>query len=339
MKKLSILFILAAVSLISWASADKVILKSGNEFDCVILQSAPTIMVIEIANGTIKLNPADVMHTTMDTPDNNLIIRGDFMKGRNKLDEAMRFYQEAMIANAKNLKARQKYDDLYRAQEKVENKAAVKLTEKVDTHATEENLAAMHDKELPMTGNTSITAEGFGMFPLYGAKKGKDDKALTAAKVDALRKVFTKGTGYGWSYKGGKTVIMPVGELPNVNIKILTKEKTSVGYRVMVQISGPSSSVFVDYPTDYPSLGMEGINPKLKAADITELRQGAIERALQEGVAIAISRKINEAKANPKGQYFGRVFVEKINNELLTGTGYYIQLSTKLWIDPACSLK
>jgi tetratricopeptide (TPR) repeat protein len=320
------------------ASGDEITLTNGTKLEGVIIAQDAKSMLMETRYGSMTLTLKSIKEVKQASKEDNLLLRGDFFREKGKYDEAMKYYQEALLANPKSQKVRDKYDDLNRKLESLKKSQALALAKKVEPQSvTHENVEdAKTAKDLKKDEMFSLQATGEAMYPLY-TSKGEDKEKITIqnAKLNALSKIFTDSMGYGFEAKGNKAKILPPGELPNVKIKVLKQDKLSTGYRVQIQVLGPTNSVMVKLPDNFPLTEAQGVTPDIRAKSQTLLRQRALETTMLSAVETAVAKELEAKPKNKNKKVFGRVYPVSILQEALTPQGYFLRGNFKVWIDPA----
>ncbi len=319
--------------------ADEVILSNGTKITCVVIAKDEKSLLAETSFGTITLSRKAVISIRGDTAEANDILRGDFFHSKGKMEDAMRYYGEAMLANPKSQLAKEKYDAVRKEVEEYNQKLMMGYSKAEDASPkiTEEDVAGGAAKnKLKMEGNISLQADGNALTPSY-LPKGEDKEKLTleAAKEEALKKIFPQGIGIGFKAHGDSVDILPDGELPNCKIEITKKEKTPLGYNVTVQVTGPAESVMVNLPPDYPIVESTGQSEDIKGKNQRDVQTRALKDAIVQAIKRAVKEKIDTNVKNKNRKYYGRVFTVSIDQETLTPLGYVMKIRLKVWIDPS----
>ncbi len=318
--------------------ADEIILANGTQLSGVIIAQDLKSMLVETKYGSMTLSLKSIKELKPASKEDNLLLRGDFQREKGKYTEAMKYYQEALMAFPKSQKVRDKYNDLNRKLESLKKAEAMAIAKREDPQSiSKENIEdAKTANDLKKGTTLSLQAEGEGNYPLYTPKgENKEKLALQNAKLNALSKIFNEGIGYGFTTKKGRVTLLPPGELPNVKIKILKQEKISTGYRIQIQVAGPTDSIMVKLPDSFPIIEAQGVTSDIRAKSQTVLRERAMEATMVKAVEDVVKKEI---QANPKSKrktYFGRVYPVSILQEALTPQGYFLRGTFKVWIDPA----
>ena len=333
-----LIFSLLAV-ICAGVSADEITLKTGTKLTCVVIAQDNKAIMAETSFGTVTLKKDSIESIKSDSVDTNYVLRGEFFEKKAKYDEAMQYYGEAMIANPKSTIAKEKYNSLHKRME-ASNKAELynyAKSESEEPQITDENVTAGEAKK-KLNANTDmiLQSEGEAIFPPLPPKgQSKDKIALQNAKLDALRKIFPKGFGVGFKVSRDKVTVLPEGEFPNCKVNVIDKQKTSLGYHVTVQIKGPTESLMVNLPDDYPTLDTSGVTEDIKSTTKEEVQRRALENAIENGIKEALKQKYKDNPKLKQKDYFGRVFPVGILNQALTPNGFVIEVRLKVWFDPA----
>jgi hypothetical protein len=334
----------AILILFARLQADEVTLANGTKITCVVIAKDDKSLLAETSFGTITLSKKSVIAVRGDTPDTNDILRGDFFHSKGKMDDAMRYYGEAMLANPKSQLAKEKYDAVRKEVEEYNQKTMMGYAKVEDASpkVTDEDVAGGKAKnKVKAEGNIALQSEGNGITPEYlpkGEDKNKEKLTLDMAREDALKKIFPQGIGIGFVAHGKSVDILPDGELPNCKIEVTSKEKTPLGYKVTVQVTGPAESVMVNLPPDYPVVESVGKSEDIKGKTQRDVQIRALKDAIVQAVEQAVKQKIELNPKNKNKKYYGRVFTVSTGQETLTPIGYVMKVRMKVWIDPSSEI-
>lgn len=329
----------AMLILYTRVQADEITLTNGTKISCVVIAKDDKSLLAETNFGTITLSRRAVIAIRGDNAETNYILRGDFFHAKGKMDDAMRYYGEAMIVNPKSQLAREKLSAVRKEVEENNLKmmSGYAKAEDESPKITDEDVAGGQLKnKLNSQESIALQAEGEGLYPSYLPKgESKEKLTLDMAREDALKKIFPQGIGIGFKAQGEKVDILPDGELPNCKIEVTKKEKTPLGYKVTVQVTGPQGSVMVNLPQNYPVVESVGQSESIKGKNQRDVQTRALKDALVEAVKHAVQEKIQIDPKNKNKKYYGRVFTVGIDQEEITPLGYVMKIRLKVWIDPA----
>jgi hypothetical protein len=321
--------------------ADLITLNNGTELKCVVITKDKKALLAETHYGSMNLALSTIRDIKSDTAVNNLILRADFAREKGKYDQALRYYQDALVVEPKNTDLKDKYNDLRKKVDQLHKKEAMNkgnLKDERPSITSEDAAAATQAKNIKIGSDmVTLQAEGSAEFPLYSIHQKEAEKAtLQMAVVDALRKIMKNNVGIGFRAVGPSVTILPEGEIPNCKINFIEKKKANNGYKVSISLVGPSNSVFVDLPSNYPLTEATGISKNLRAKNKTEIRERTILIALEEGVRQEVEKKIaaDTDKNKYKKVYAGRVFPVRVLGDNLIAQGYMVRLSMQVWFDP-----
>ena len=336
-----IYYVISLFFCVSYGMADLITLQNGTELKCVVITKDKKALLAETHYGSMNLALATIKDIKTDSAVDNLILRADFAREKGKYDQALRYYQDAIVVEPKNTMLKEKYNDLRKKLDQIHKKEAMSKGSLKEDHptVTSEDVEAATQAKNIKAGSDLVTlqAEGSAEFPIYAPNQKEAEKAtLQMAVVDALRKIMKNNVGIGFRAKGPSVTILPEGEIPNCKINFIEKKKVSNGMKVAISLVGPSNTIFVDLPANYPLTEATGISKNLRARSKTEIRERTILIALEEGVRQEVEKKVaaDTDKNKFKKLYAGRVFPVRVIGDTLTAQGYMVRLSMQVWFDP-----
>ena len=244
-----------------------------------------------------------------------------------------------MLVNPKSTIAKEKYSAALKAVDEINKQQLLGYShnETLDPKVTQEDIeGGLAKKKLNPEENLSLQSEGSGIFPsIVPPGESKERLALEFAKRDALNKIFPHGVGIGFRASGDKVQILPENELPNCKIVVTNQEKTTLGIKINMQITGPAGSVMVGPPKNSPETECVGQTDNIKAKTQTEVRLRALNDAYVQGIRHVIKEKMDMNPKYKNKKLYGRIFLSRIDQESLTPTGYMMKIRIIVWIDPS----
>ncbi|MCX7919259.1 MAG: hypothetical protein N3A72_06570 [bacterium] len=328
---IGILFLCLLLS--STLLADTLVMKDGTRLSCVIIAEDAKHLVIETQFGSMSITKKSIAQVGRDTPDKNLILRGDFYVMRNDVQKGLEYYAEALTLYPNSKEAKEKYRIAREKLEKTEQQQIAQLNqseEKLGLDITPENKEAAK-AQLKLTKKEQLATlilYGFGAYPANGSTREKTKSALVEAKLDALKKAFGDAVGIGFSVSKGKVKIYPPGELPHYKIKVLAQQKVEqLGYAIKLQVQAPSSSLLFSIPDNLPIF--DGF-ANVAIDKQSDYKAHALHEAYRQVVlkAIAIAPQLGN-----KPTVTGRIFLVNPPSEYMVTGFYQVSIQAKVWLD------
>lgn len=318
----------------SISTADIVTLNDGTRLTSVIVLEDAKSLVIETKFGSMTLQRKAVISIDRDTNERNLILRGDFGIARKDYDSAMKYYQEAMMQFPNSREVRDKYRQLRDLMDKSSETELMEYGKKDETtkELTSENreVAERHLKTKKKEPLSTLILYGFGAYPLGDNYRNPTKTAIDLAKLDALKKAFGDAVGIGFVVTKGKLKILPTGELPGYQMKVLEKQKVGkIGYSVKLQVQCPPSLLLFTIPDNAVEHQVMSSIP-IPANKKLDYEETALQEALRQAILNAM---VHLPATQPKTELTGRIFLDELPIRNTVDGFYQVKIKGKVWFD------